>query len=144
MVDNVRHGTNAGWHTGCKCDPCREAVLDRELAPGVVLRELDQAREAVFAQGDPAVLEVNVPTVQTRHRNMLSLTLTLAERSLRRFGAPSRADISHPAQPREQARYSLTLRREILLFSRWSGSSAMQMTRRSPCRQFERSGVASL
>ena len=39
-------------------------------------------------------------------------------------------------------RYCLTLRSEILLFLGWFGSSAMQMTRRSPCRQSVRSGVA--
>ena len=38
--------------------------------------------------------------------------------------------------------YSLTLRREILFPLGWFGSSAMQMTRRSPYRQSERSGVA--
>jgi|RhiMetStandDraft_4_1073278.scaffolds.fasta_scaffold17739_2 hypothetical protein len=38
--------------------------------------------------------------------------------------------------------YCLTLRREILFPLGWFGSSAMQMTRRSPYRQSERSGVA--
>jgi hypothetical protein len=39
-------------------------------------------------------------------------------------------------------RYCLTLRREIVLSSGWFGSSARQMTRRSPYRQLEESGVA--
>ena len=37
--------------------------------------------------------------------------------------------------------YCLTLRKEILLFSGWSGSSAKQMTSRLPCRHCEGSGV---
>jgi hypothetical protein len=39
-------------------------------------------------------------------------------------------------------RYCLTLRREILFPLGWFGSSATQMTRRSPYRQLEESGVA--
>jgi hypothetical protein len=49
---------------------------------------------------------------------------------------------SRPAQPRKQARYSLTLRSEILLSSGWAGSTAKQMTSRSPCRHSEGSGGA--
>ena len=41
-----------------------------------------------------------------------------------------------------KARYSFTLRREILLSSGWSGSSARQMALWSPCRQSQGYGVA--
>jgi hypothetical protein len=41
-----------------------------------------------------------------------------------------------------KARYSLTLRREIVLSSGWSGSSATQMALWSPCRQPSGYGVA--
>ena len=39
-------------------------------------------------------------------------------------------------------RYCLTLRSEILFPMEWFGSSATQMTRRSPYRQLSESGVA--
>jgi hypothetical protein len=28
------HGTNAGWHSGCHCDPCRRAHSERQRAFG--------------------------------------------------------------------------------------------------------------
>ena len=58
-----------------------------------------------------------------------------------RCGTPPAPTSPAPAQPRERARYSLTLRREILLSSGWAGSTAKQMTSRSACCQSEGSGV---
>ena len=43
---------------------------------------------------------------------------------------------------RREPRYSLTLRREIVLSVGWFGSSARQMALWSPCRQPEGSGIA--
>ena len=31
---NIPQGTNAGWYTGCRCDPCRQAHSDVERARG--------------------------------------------------------------------------------------------------------------
>jgi hypothetical protein len=33
-VTNTRHGTSAGWHTGCRCTPCRRAHSDIQRAFG--------------------------------------------------------------------------------------------------------------
>jgi hypothetical protein len=29
-VTNTRHGTSAGWHTGCRCAQCRQAPSDAQ------------------------------------------------------------------------------------------------------------------
>src|SRR4029453_17391605 len=33
-VTKTRHGTSAGWHTGCRCTLCRQAHSDKQRAFG--------------------------------------------------------------------------------------------------------------
>ena len=33
-MTNTPHGTSAGWHTGCRCTPCRQAHSDTQRAFG--------------------------------------------------------------------------------------------------------------
>ena len=33
-VTNTRHGTSAGWHSDCRCTPCRQAHNDTQRALG--------------------------------------------------------------------------------------------------------------
>jgi hypothetical protein len=40
-VTNARHGTSAGWHTGCRCTRCRAAHAETQKAFG---RARSQAR----------------------------------------------------------------------------------------------------
>jgi hypothetical protein len=96
------HGTNAGWHSGCHCDPCRRAHSDRQRAFGranaqkrlpVELRQ--QLLEAIYA-GQP--LRTALRDLELTSNQVWGLSRTDQERSEKldaALTAARREDLEH-------------------------------------------------